>query len=349
MASHIVRLALVCTLLLLLAGIAVAESSILPAPEYMTTQSADHFTIKYNPEGKVDMTKVLKDSAAAYDKIDRFFLGYHNNTTVKIADSNEEYRAITGMDDVPDSIQAIDFSDEGKDTIIIKSPNILPDFRQIMTYHMAKNAERNMLRVYHTPPAWFDEGLAEYVASNITDGDRNYSADLAKQSRWMPLDQIDKIYESTTIYNMNSTDNKNARIQSFLLVERVGHIYGNLTLLDILTDFGQQGDLDNAFMKYTGQKPDDFNRELGEIMIGPQTATASAIPESDSKANISGHVFDANSDLLSNQTINATVSGMNMKGKGQLSMINLFGIIVIIIADLAAAAIIAYVRRKSVL
>lgn len=293
-----------------MAGIAAAGTTLPPTPTHMTTLTTDHFYLKYNPSGKVPLTDTLDESLAAYSKVDAFFLGYHNMTTLVIAESNNEYRIITGIGDIPENATACSFNEGPRGIVAIKSPKILPNYRQILTYHMARIMERTIMQDYHSPPEWFQDGLAAYVASDITDEQRTQAATSARNGEWMTLPELETVYANMTVYNENSAETKAARAQAFMLVEYVGESYGNRTLVNILTDFGYCGDINKSFQNRTGQTPETFNDDLRKVLIGPviiPTPTAQVTI----KEYISGYVMDDTGYPLAENQITFTGHEVN--------------------------------------
>lgn len=306
-----VRFVLICILLPLLAGVALAGSTLPPAPDFLTTLATDHFYLKYNPDGNLPMTPTLDGSMAAYEKVDAFFQGsFRNKTTLEVAYNNNEFRILTGIGDVPDNSTALDFNEGPRGTVVIKSPLILPDFTRVLTYHMARIAERTMLAEYHNPPEWFQDGLAAYVASDMTPEQRAVAEQQAKGGQWRTLPELEAVSVNKTVYNENSAEVKAARGQAFLLIEAVGNTYGNRTLVAILADFGDGGNLSQSFVNKTGKTPDKFNSDLKNLLLGPVTEThPTPVPEE--KEYVSGYLRDEAGNPLANEQITFSGSDFN--------------------------------------
>ncbi|CAJ37670.1 carboxypeptidase-like regulatory domain-containing protein [Methanocella arvoryzae] len=304
------RLVFICAILLLLTGIAAAGSTLPPVPGHMTTLTTDHFYIKYNPEGKVPLTTTLDESLAAYAIVDTFFMGFHNKTTLIVADSYNEFRLITGIGDIPEDTTGLNFNEGSRGTVAIKSPHLVPNYRQVLTYHLARIMERTLMQEYHNPPEWFQDGLAAYVASDITDEQRETAAEKARTGNWMTLAEIEKVYANRTVYNENSPETLAARGQAFLLMEYVGQTYGNRTLVNILTDFGYSGNISQSFKNSTGHTPEKFNEDLRKVMFGP-VATPVPTPPVIVKEYISGYVRDGAGNPVAGHEVTITGDKVN--------------------------------------
>ena len=285
-------------------------STLPPAPDYFTTFSTDHFNVKYNPSGKVPLTKTIDESMGAYGKVDTFFYGYHNKTTLVVAESNNEFRVVTGIGNIPENATALDFNDGARGVVAIKSPDLLPNYKQILTYHMARIMERTILEVYHSPPKWFQDGLAAYVASDITDKQRAQAEEYARTEQWMSLPKLESVYDNMTVYNEGSPETKAAKAQAFLLVEYVGSSYGNRTLVNILADFGYSGNINKSFLNCTSQLPEKFNQDAKSTLIGPVT-TPTPIPEVEAREYVSGYVRDGTGNPLTGNKITFTGDDTN--------------------------------------
>ena len=287
-----------------------AGTTLPETPGYMATLATDHFYVKYNPQGKVPLTATLDESLAAYEKVNQFFQGYHNKTTLVVADSYNEYRLITGIGDIPENATACDFNDGPRGTVLIKSPDLVPNYRQVLTYHMARIMERTIMQEYHNPPEWFQDGLAAYVASDITEKQRAQAAEEARAGRWMNLTQLEKVYANKTVYNENSAESKAARAQSYLLVEYVGSTYGNRTLVNILDDFGYCGDINRSFQNRTSGTPEEFNQNLRKVLIGPVNTATPTTPV-DEKEYLSGYARDGVNNPIAGKDVRITGGNVN--------------------------------------
>ncbi len=256
------------------------------------------------------VTATLDESLAAYATVNSFFPGHHNRTTLVVADSYNEYRLITGIGDIPEEATACNFHDGPRGIVAIKSPALVPNYRQILTYHLARIMERTIPETYHSPPEWFQDGLAAYVASHITDDQRAQAAENARTGKWMTLPELERAYANMTVYNENSPESMAVKAQSFLLVEHVGNTYGNRTLVNILTDFGDCGNINQSFKNRTSLTADQFNEDLRKIMIGPVvTPVPTQTPEI--KEYLSGYVRDGAGNPLADKMITITGDTVN--------------------------------------
>lgn len=294
-----------------MAGGAVAGTTLPPTPDYMTTLTTEHFYLKYNPQGKVPLTTTLDESLAAYEKVDNFFMGYHNKTALVVADSYNEYRIVTGIGDIPENASACNFNEGPRGTVAIKSPDLLPNYRQVLTYHMARIMERTIMQEYHNPPQWFQDGLAAYVASDVTEKQRAQAAEEARAGKWKNLTQVEQIYANMTVYNENSAESRAARAQSFLLAEYVGSTYGNRTLVNILNDFGYCGDINQSFENRTTQTPEKLYADLQKVLIGPVGTTANNTAPVEEKEYLSGYARDGSNNPIAENQVTITGTDVN--------------------------------------
>lgn len=288
---YVFRTCLLSLLLLILAWPLVAHAENLPQPHvwdqtypFSNPLKIDNFTIIYNQE-KIGKIPELVDSIQySYDDIDRYFgdymssssllNGYTTNsyifrTTVEVAADDSEFRLLTGVGNVPGHTKALNWNEGINGLVVIKSPDTLPDFRQVLTYQLACIAERTMMTKYRSMPEWYLDGTATYVADNVTEGQRYAARIAADQGSWMSLDELDAAYKNMTIYNMGEPYYSNARAQSAVLITYIGQSYGNSNLIGILKDYSSNGNLTRAFINRTGgHDPESINVNLMNSLAG---------------------------------------------------------------------------------
>jgi hypothetical protein len=225
-------------------------------PEGFGTQWAPNVDIYYSSGGAADVPVVMADSDQAYATVARFFGQVPYRTTVIIGSSQDEYEQIMGVGKLPDYSMGAGWGDGDKGTIVIKSPDLVPDFQTVMTHELTHIATRDYISGYkYALPEWLSEGLAVYVYGDLPADKRSMIEDDCRQGKLSSIDDLDKVLTSSTDADANITDVGTAYTQSGLIVEYIADQYGNQTLLHILDAFGPTGDLDSAFMSVLGKSP----------------------------------------------------------------------------------------------
>ncbi len=234
--KHAFKACLLSLLLLIIFWPLLAHADNIPQPHmrdltypFSTPLQIDNFTIVYNLE-KVGYIPDLADSMqSSYNSVDRYFGEYLSisasqngftadsyiiRTTVEVAGDNNEFRLLTELGNLSEDTKAMNWNEGINGLVVIKSPDTLPDFRQVLTYQMARIAERTIMTKYRSMPEWYLDGTATYVADNVTDSQRSAALMAAVQGKWMSLDELDAAYKNMTIYNAGEPYFYNARAQS---------------------------------------------------------------------------------------------------------------------------------------
>ena len=281
---------LLALLLLLPAASTLAHAQSLPAPllsdpkySYLASQTINNFTLMYNPEkiGSGDLAQARELAQRADDRVNDFFKfsgaelfkGIRFKTTVAIAADNAEFRLLVNVGNAPDGAKAVNWNAGINGLVAIKSPAMLPDFGPVLTHQMARIAERTRLNDHYGLPEWYQDGLASYVASDIPQDQRYAVVNTAAVDAWTPPDALEKAYGNMTIYNMDEPGNQLARAHAAMLVEHIGTLYGNASLVGIVDDFSVWGDFNRSFVNRTGFTPDALDREFRDSLFNEARAT----------------------------------------------------------------------------
>jgi hypothetical protein len=231
-------------------------------PEGFATQWTPNVDIYYSSGGAAGVPVVAADSEQAYSAVTRFFGNTPYRTKIIIGSSQGEYEHIIGVGTLPDYSMGTGWGDGDTGTIVIKSPELVPNFQTVLTHELTHIATRDYISGYkYALPEWLSEGLAVYVSGDLPADKRNMIEDDCRQGKLSSIDGLDSVLTSSTDAEANITDVGTAYSQSGMLVEYISDKYGNQTLLNILDAFGPTGDLDSAFMSVIGKTPQQVNED----------------------------------------------------------------------------------------
>lgn len=286
-----------------------AQITVPKPPDFLVKVSNQWFNIMYNPDADISMSVIMDDSAYAYQTVSTFYGGYKYHTTLEIASTYNEYRILSGVGDIPEYVNASDWNDGERGLIVIKSPDILPDHRKVITYHLARIAERTFINQTLYPPEWFEDGLASYIASDISHDDKALMVNRLENGKWKTTAELEQVYNNTTVYNMKDPEQIAVRAQSALLVGYIGTMYGNQTLAMIVKDYAYCGDLNRSFRNLTGRIPEEYNQELKAHLKAEYSVVPTPTPLP--KELVSGHLMTSSGMLLPDRTITFCGNGTN--------------------------------------
>jgi hypothetical protein len=266
-------------LLLLVTLSSVAQADNLPAPlmndpkfSFLVTAQGDNVILMYNPESVADIPAVMDEARDAYEEMDRFFGGYPYRTNIVVAGTNGEYRLFVNVGNAPDTAKARNWNVGYNGLIVIKSPEMLPDYEQVLTHQMARIAVRTRLNTtYKSLPEWYQDGLAAFVAGDITQDQRSAGVTLAITGQWMSLEELEWAYTNMTIFNFDEKEYSNARAQAATLVDNIGTMYGGRKLVEIVDDYARCGNLSQAFVNQTTFTPEALNTIYLNLLSGNDT------------------------------------------------------------------------------
>jgi hypothetical protein len=271
-------------------------------PDGFKVDKGAYFDIYYNANNftPMDLGGIYTNMSYAYTAVVNFYGEYPYHTKVILVANGDEYRYILQNANLSDEETGDGYGDGNKGTILIKSPELVSDFKSQMSMDMARIATRsNLTDNKYDLPAWFSEGMAMYVSGNLDDSKRQLIEDRYRSGRLMTVDQLD-LYEQRADYpETNSSDLEAAEAQSGLIVEYIAQQYGNQSLLDMLKSFSKDRNLDAAFINVTQKSPDGIN-------IDWQRQLGSDIDVRDGKVlseRVRGYVTDSRGKPMAYQTI----------------------------------------------
>jgi hypothetical protein len=269
-------------LLLLIALSSLAHADNLPAPlmseprfSFLTTIQGDDIVLMYNPGTVKDIPGIVTTAKAVHEDIDRFFGGYPYRTTVVVAGANSEFRLFVNVGDAPDTARALNWNVGYNGLIIAKSPAMLSDFKQALKHQMARIAVRTRQTFYKSLPEWYQDGVASCAAGDLTQAQRIAVSVKAATGQWMSLEDIERAYRNMTIYNYDEQEYRDARAHAAALVDSIGSLYGGRTLVGIIDDYTESGNLTQAFVNRTTFTPDGLNLAFMNSLSGKTSASPS--------------------------------------------------------------------------
>ncbi len=300
---------LLSLLLLIMAWPILAHAEDIPQPRlwaetypYSKPIQIDNFTIIYNEQTVGKIPDLVESALFSYSPVDQYFGEYMASsfressftsdsyifrTTVEVASDNNEFRLFTGVGNIPETTKAMNWNDGINGLVVIKSPDILPDFRQVLTYQLTRIAERTIMTKYRSMPEWYLDGTAIYLSDNVTEDKQNAAMVAAIGGTWMSLSDLEKAYSNMTIYNQDEPYYCNARAQSAVLIDNIARTYGNPNLIGILKDYTDNGNLTRAFMNCTGgHDPESINTDLMNQLAVKQASNVST----EQKAGVYGYL-----------------------------------------------------------
>lgn len=273
--------------LLLLIGLSsLVYADNLPAPTmtdsryaFLTTRGGDHFEMRYNPTTVTDITDIATIVMDTQDNIDRLFGEYIHYTTIAIAGDNSEFRLLVNVGDAPDTARALNWNAGYNGLIVIKSPAMISDFKPALVHQMARIAVRSKMNTtYQSMPEWYQDGVASFIAGDLTQAQRASVAVKAATGKWESLTELEWDYKNMTIYNYDEQKYRDARAQAAVLVDDIGTKFGGKKLVAIINYYKDNGNLTDAFVKETTFTPDAMNMALMNSLFGNTAASPSPSP-----------------------------------------------------------------------
>jgi hypothetical protein len=262
-------------LLLLITFSPLAHADNLPAPlmsdpkfSFLTTLPTDNVVLMYNPGTITNISGLVTTTKAVHEDIDRFFDGYSYRTTVVVAGANTEFRLFVNVGDAPDAVKALNWNVGYNGLTVIKSPAMLSDFKQVLTHQLARIAVRTRQTFYKSLPEWYQDGVASYAAGDLTQDQRMAVSVNAATGGWMSLEGVERAYRNMTIFNYEQQEYREARAQAAALVDNIGSLYGSGTLVAIIDDYTESGNLTYAFVNRTTFTPDALNSAFRSSLSG---------------------------------------------------------------------------------
>ena len=196
--------------------------------------------------------------------------------------TNSEYRLLVNVGDAPDASKALNWNTGYNGLVIIKLPEMLPDFKQVLTHQMARIAVRTRLATYKSLPEWYQDGVAAYVAGDITQDQRFAATTMAATGTWMSLDEVERLYKNMTIYNYDDQKNSDARTEAATLVDK-STCMAPWVLIAIIDDYTESGNLEQAFINQTTFTSDTLNTVYKNLIAGNSNSSRASPPEGRSR------------------------------------------------------------------
>jgi hypothetical protein len=270
-------------LLLLITLSPLAHADNLPAPlindpklSFLGSTTDQNIILMYNPGTVPDYLGVLNTAKEVHEEIGEFFGGFPYTTTVVVAGANSEFRLFINVGNAPDTATALNWNVGYNGLIIAKSPAMLPDFKQTLKHQMARIAVRTMQTNYKSLPEWYQDGVASYVAGDLTPDQRVTVSMKAVTGQWMSLEDIERAHRNMTIYNYDEQQNRDVRSHAAALVDNIGTRFGSSSLLRIIDNYTESGNLTQSFVNRTTFTPDDLDLALMNSLSGG--ASVSPVP-----------------------------------------------------------------------
>jgi hypothetical protein len=272
-------------------------------PDGFATQWDPNVDIYYSSGGARDVAEVATDSSLAYATVSRFFGESPDRVKVIIGSSQQEYENIMGVGKLPDYSMGAGWGDGDIGTIVIKSPELVPNFQTVLTHELTHIATRDYIFGYkYALPDWLSEGLAVYVSSDLPQDKRRMINDQCREGKLMSIDSLNNVLRSSTAADASINQVGSAYTQSGLLVEYIGSKYGNQTLLRILDAFGPSGDLNSAFMMVIGKTPQQVDDEWQSGLKGELDRVDGKILEQ----TVDGYIINQHGAPMPNETVSFT-------------------------------------------
>ena len=273
-------------LLLLIALSSLVHADNLPAPTmtdskyaFLTTRGGDHFEMRYNPNTVTGIPEVAAIVMKAQDDIDKLFGDYIHYTTIVIAGTNSEFRLFVNVGDAPDTARALNWNAGYNGLIVIKSPAMIADFKPALVHQMARIAVRSKMNTtYQSMPEWYQDGVASFLAGDLTQAQRAAVTVKAATGKWQSLTELEWAYKNMTIYNYDEQKYRDARAQAAVLVDDIGTKFGGKKLVSIIEGYMDNGNLTDAFVKETTFTPEAMNMALMNSLFGNTAASPSPSP-----------------------------------------------------------------------
>jgi hypothetical protein len=340
-------------LLLLIALSSLAYADNLPAPlmndprlSFLSTSTSENISLMYNPETVTDIGGLMNTAKDVHDEIAEFFGGYPYRTTVAVVGTNSEFRLVIKVGDAPDTAKALNWNVGYNGLIISKSPTLLSDFKKTLKHQMARIAVRTRQEHYKSLPEWYQDGMASCIAGDLTPEQRMTVSLKAVSGQWMSLEDIERAYRNMTIYNYDEQENLDARTQAAMLVDYMGEQFGDRTLVEIIDDYTESGNLTQAFLNKTAFTPDTLNTAFRDVRSGNASAspdpsagvTSTAKPGNVTKPTSSPTAVPRVQDSLNaSGTVPGETAGWSLPPTrdillyGSIAVVNAIGIIAVLI------------------
>jgi hypothetical protein len=284
-------------------GIDYSDGFVPQCPEGFTTVHGQDFDVCYGP-GSAGSAGIVEDEASrAYAGVSAFFHGVPFHPIIIVASTQEEYESILNAGSLPNYSMSSGWGDGDKSAVVVKRPELVPDFQTAMTHEMAHIATRSYIRGYkYALPEWLSEGLAVYVSGDLPAAKRGMIEDKCRNGKLMSIEELDRVHRLSSTGEVTADEVSTAYAQAGMLVEYVEDKYGDGTLLSILDHFGPVGDLDAIFVATVGEIPEGVNRQWQrELKVELDHRDGKILEQT-----VYGYVVDHHGFPLPNETVSFT-------------------------------------------
>lgn len=295
-------------LFILVAG---AIPATLSSPQYVPMPpgdfelyKSDHFDIYYDSTRISEVNTVILDANAAYETVTAFFGPFEYRGRIILASSHDQYANILynylTNENISESNVASGWGDGERGTIVIESPDQLPNFRTVLTHEFAHIVMRTkLIDNKYNMPEWFSEGLAIYVSGDISEGAKVLVEDACRDGKMMTIEHMEYIHGLSTDPNTSASEVTMAYAQSGMLMKYIIDKYGETYIKLVMQDFGPSGNLEQAFMNRLGYSPESLNAEW-------QSALKSELGARDrllTSQSVRGFMYEPGGEPVSGQAI----------------------------------------------
>jgi hypothetical protein len=274
-------------------------------PGYFKLDNSDpHFDIYYDSARITDVGDVIIAANDTYYKVTGFFGPFDYRIKIILASNHPQYAdiltlSIPGAGDIAENDVASAWGDGERGTIVIESPDQLPNFTAVLAHEFSHIAMRTrLIDNKYSVPEWFSEGLAIYVSGDLSGAAMAGVEESCRNGELMTVAQMEDVYKrSTAATNANEVSMANA--QSGMLMEYIATKYGNDSIKLIMQDFAPTGDMDKAFMRCLGYTPEDINADWMMSLKGQLSVKDGLVLSQ----RVHGYVLDTGGKAVANETI----------------------------------------------
>jgi hypothetical protein len=277
----------------------------MPPGDFKLDNSDPHFDIYYDSARITDVGDALIAANDTYYKVTGFFGPFDYRAKIILASDHPQYAniltlSVPGAGDVAENDVASAWGDGERGTIVIESPDQLPNFATVLAHEFSHIAMRTrLIDNKYTMPVWFSDGLAIYVSGDLSGTARAAVEDACRNGKLMTVAQMEDIAGRSADPATNAGEASLASAQSAMLMEYIATKYGNDTVKLIMQDFAPTGDLDKAFMRRLGYSPEGINADWMMSLKGQLSVKDGVVLSQ----RVYGYVLDASGKPMANETI----------------------------------------------
>lgn len=283
----------------------------LASPEYapmppgdFELYKSDHFDIYYDSIRITDLSGTVMAANTAYDNVTAFFGNFDYRDRIILASSHSQYGNILynylTNENISNTEVASGWGDAERGTIVIESPDQLPDFQAVLTHQFTHIVMRTKLIGYkYDMPQWFSEGLAIYLSGDISDPSKTMVEDACRDGKMMTVAQIEEALGRPGDSAAGQSEADLAYAQSGMLMKYVVEKYGEENVKLIMQDYATSGDLEKAFMRRLGYSPEGVNADW-QMTLKSELSVRDGVVTSE---RVQGYVYEPGGKPAANETI----------------------------------------------